>query len=153
MPEPEIDEDGVALLGDFTRFLAPPAPAAERDARGERVFQDAGCAACHTPELRTGPSESKALDRVAVRAYSDFLLHDLGPELASVCGLRAAPSEWRTAPLWGLRHRGSYLHDGRATDLAAAIEAHGGEAESSRQRWRALSEADRNALLAFLRSL
>ena len=35
---------------------------------------------------------------------------------------------WRTPPLWGLRVRQVYLHDGRTPDLTAAIALHGGEA-------------------------
>jgi CxxC motif-containing protein (DUF1111 family) len=160
LQEPEIEAYGVGLLADYTRFLAPPAPAlpataAARDssARGQRVFEEIGCTSCHTPELRTGASTSRALHRVRVRAYSDLLLHDMGEGLASVCGLRAGPGEWRTAPLWGVRHRQRYLYDGRATDLGAAIDAHGGEAASARGRWQALDTAARARLLAFLNTL
>jgi CxxC motif-containing protein (DUF1111 family) len=69
---------------------------------------------------------------------------------------------WRTAPLWGIGYtdyvaggagRGGYLHDGRARTLTEAILWHGGEAATSRQRFEALSKADREALLAFLQSL
>ena len=150
----------MALIVDFARFLAPPlrlvpATAAARDsvAAGERIFREIGCAACHVPELRTAASDVPALDRRPVRAFSDFLLHDLGPGMASVCGVRASPSEWRTAPLWGLRHRDRYLHDGRAADLAGAIGHHGGEAAAARAMFEALEPAARARLLAFLRTL
>ena len=46
-----------------------------------------------------------------------------------------------------------YLHDGRARNLTEAVMWHGGEAEASRQRFAALSQAEREALLAFLKSL
>jgi CxxC motif-containing protein (DUF1111 family) len=46
-----------------------------------------------------------------------------------------------------------YLHDSRARSLTEAILWHGGEATASRQRFQALPKADRDALLAFLRSL
>jgi CxxC motif-containing protein (DUF1111 family) len=46
-----------------------------------------------------------------------------------------------------------FLHDGRAVNLAEAILWHGGEAEASREKFRTMPEADRNALLAFLKSL
>jgi CxxC motif-containing protein (DUF1111 family) len=46
-----------------------------------------------------------------------------------------------------------YLHDGRARNLTEAILWHGGEAERARQRFANLSKADREALLAFLKSL
>jgi CxxC motif-containing protein (DUF1111 family) len=160
MGEPEIEQNGVDLLAAFSRFLAPPARAqaqsrahADSVAAGERIFGAIGCDRCHAPELRTGRSPTPALDRKPVRAYSDFLLHDLGPEMASVCGVRAGPSEWRTAPLWGLRYRSRFLHDGRAADVERAIAAHGGEAERSRRAFDALGPSDRARLLAFLRSL
>ena len=160
MPEPEIEAHGIGLLADYARFLAPAAPAqattaAARDSvmAGQHVFQAIGCADCHTPELRTGASASPALDRVRVRAYSDLLLHDLGEELASVCGVRATPAEWRTAPLWGLRHRQRFLYDGRAPDVGTAIDAHAGEAGAARSGWHALDATSRARLLAFLNSL
>jgi len=45
------------------------------------------------------------------------------------------------------------LHDGRARNLTEAILWHGGEADRARQRFQALSATDRDALLAFLKSL
>jgi CxxC motif-containing protein (DUF1111 family) len=49
--------------------------------------------------------------------------------------------------------RAFFLHDGRATTLDAAIRAHGGEAAAARDAYAALSDADREALVAFLESL
>jgi CxxC motif-containing protein (DUF1111 family) len=46
-----------------------------------------------------------------------------------------------------------YLHDGRARNLLEAIMWHDGEALKSRQRFANLGKTDREALLAFLRSL
>jgi CxxC motif-containing protein (DUF1111 family) len=46
-----------------------------------------------------------------------------------------------------------YLHDSRARTLTEAVLWHGGEGTASRQRFQALSTADRDAVLAFLRSL
>lgn len=157
--EPEIDERGVRLLGDYVRLLAPPArPAvsgAGRDSvrRGERLFESVGCASCHLPELRSGPSDIRALDRRPVRLFSDLLLHDLGPDLAGVCGPSAGPSEYRTAPLWGLRFRKAYLHDGRATDARAAISSHGGEAAAVQAAFQRLSPPEQALLLRFLATL
>lgn len=159
MTEPEIEDRGVGLLADFARYLAPPArlivsgEARDSIATGEEIFGDIGCTACHVPELRTGDAASPALAKRTVPAWSDLLLHDMGDALASVCGARATPSEWRTAPLWGLRLRDRLLHDGRATDPAQAIDAHGGEAAASRDAWRALPADARARLLAFLLSL
>ena len=160
MPDPEIDAPTLAQLTDYVRFLAPPAP--ERDlppaahdtvAQGEALFGQIGCTSCHRAELRTGASDTPALASRTIAPYSDMLLHDMGAEMADVCGVDAAPGELRTAPLWGLRHRTLLLHDGRAADVPAAIAAHGGEAAAARDAFSALPDDARRALVRFLRSL
>lgn len=158
--DPEIDDATVALLVDYVRFLALPAPerpafpaTADSIRTGEHVFGDVGCADCHTPTMRTSPAAEPGLAGHAVALYSDLLLHDLGEELASICTPAAAPSEWRTAPLAGARHRQSFLHDGRAQSLRAAIAAHGGEAAHARERFAALDPASAAMLLRFIASL
>lgn len=133
-------------------------------ALGARVFQGMRCTACHTAEFKTGPGHLFAeLRNQNIRPYSDLLLHDMGPGLADkYTEGQATGSMWRTAPLWGIGYtekvlgkagRAGYLHDGRARTLVEAIMWHGGEAERSRQRFENLSQADRDALLAFLKSL
>jgi CxxC motif-containing protein (DUF1111 family) len=84
----------------------------------------------------------------------------MGPELADICFGLASPSEFRTEPLMGLRFSEDieegetrFLHDGRAKTIEEAIQLHGGEAATSRERFVQLSDADRSALLEFLRSL
>ena len=49
-----------------------------------------------------------------VAAYTDLLLHDMGPELGDICLGLATPQEFRTEPLMGLRPSPRFLHDGRA---------------------------------------
>jgi CxxC motif-containing protein (DUF1111 family) len=68
----------------------------------------------------------------------------------------AGPDEFRTAPLWGLGQRLFFLHDGRASDLVAAIQAHsskGSEANTSIARFNALSASEKQDIVNFLRSL
>ena len=71
----------------------------------------------------------------------------------------ATGTEWRTPPLWGIglietvNGHTEYLHDGRARNLEEAILWHGGEAEASRDAFKALSREDREALIRFLKSL
>ncbi|GMV05927.1 MAG: hypothetical protein AMXMBFR53_22040 [Gemmatimonadota bacterium] len=159
MPDPEMDAAALALLSDYVRRLAPPAAAAPGGAaadtlrEGEGLFSAVGCAACHVPTLVTGTSASAALAGRRIRAFTDLLLHDLGRGDGDVCTPQAAPGEYRTAPLWGLRHRTRYLHDGSATTLEAAIAAHGGEGASSAEAFRRLGGADRSLLLRFLGTL
>ena len=153
--EPEIDARSLALVDDFVRFLAPPtAPrAAGPLRRGDAVFRRIGCAGCHVPRLQTGASPVKALAYRKVAAYTDLLLHDMGPDLADICLGMATPSEFRTEPLMGLRLSTRFLHDGRATSLEQAILDHGGEGRAARDRFSSLAPKERAALLAFLQSL
>ena len=157
-PDPEVGKSTVDALVDFVRFLAPPLPesatGAARDSitRGEQQFRETGCSRCHVPTLVTSQNAVAALDRRTVHAYSDLLLHDLGPELASICGADAAPSVWRTAPLMGIRHRKVLLHDGRALSIDGAVRLHGGEAFKVKRAYEALSSEQRTLLLRFVQS-
>lgn len=155
VPEPELDSADAAATNAFVRFLAPPA-ARRLDAegrRGRRLFGEIGCEACHVPALRTGDHPVVALAHREVRAYTDLLLHDMGPDLADICLSRAAPAEFRTEPLMGLRLMSRFLHDGRASTVEEAIRLHGGEAAASREAFGELSEEERSAVLAFLSRL
>jgi CxxC motif-containing protein (DUF1111 family) len=133
-------------------------------ALGARLFTDMRCAACHTVEMKTGPGHLFAeLRNQTIRPYSDLLLHDMGAGLAdNYAEGQAKGNLWRTAPLWGIGYtekvmgnggKAGYLHDGRARNLTEAILWHDGEAQRARQRFANLGKSDREALLAFLRSL
>ena len=154
-PEPEIDSRSLALVNDFVRFLAPPAPPKGSGPvrRGKSVFARIGCAGCHVPVLKTGRGSVKALAHRNVAAYTDLLLHDMESRLADIRLGLATPSEFRTEPLMGLRLSKRFLHDGRAATIEEAIQAHGGEAAASRDRFAALTPEERLVLLAFLNSL
>ena len=155
VPEPEITQEAADLADAFTRFLAPPTPLrlTGEGRRGQQVFDSIGCTACHVATLRTGDAPIAALRNRDVTAYTDLLLHDMGAEMADICLGLAEPAEFRTEPLIGLRFLERFLHDGRATSVEEAIEAHAGEAATVRERFRGLSDADRTALIAFLNSL
>jgi len=163
VPDPEISASTVLMTVMYVRLLQPPArgeitPEVER---GDAVFTEIGCASCHTPSMRTGPNEIPQLSEVDAQLYSDLLIHDMGPALADNRPDGDANGfEWKTAPLWGTRlvaeflnGEGAFLHDGRASSAEEAIGFHGGEAEASRNRFQALSDGDRQALVAFLESL
>jgi len=108
-------------------LLAPPEPdpLTEEARHGKIHFEEIGCADCHVPALR-GP-------RGLVPAYTDMLLHDMGPDMADgIVQLEATGSEFRTQPLWGVAATAPYLHDGRADTLDEAIRIHGSEGETAR---------------------
>ena len=153
--DPEDDGSGVDGFTDFMTLLGPPprGPITRQVLAGELVFLKAGCIGCHLPVLETGRSSIAALDRVKFFPFSDFLLHDMGSLGDGIAQGRANGREMRTAPLWGLRVRTTFLHDGRATSVTAAILAHDGQGERAKQRFNALTPNEVNNLLAFLNSL
>jgi CxxC motif-containing protein (DUF1111 family) len=153
----------------FQRFLAPPTPSPDTPggtdsiARGQSLFSSTGCALCHTPTLSTENSAVAALRNQAANLYSDLLVHDMGPRLADgITQGQAGPREFRTAPLWGLGQRIFLLHDGRTSDLLAAIQEHrsgnarNGDASEANDvivNFNNLRERQKQDLLNFLRSL
>jgi CxxC motif-containing protein (DUF1111 family) len=153
--EPELTADQLSLADDFVRFAAPPdpQPLGRTAKKGRAIFYDIQCQRCHVPSLTTGDSPVKALRHREVYAYTDLLLHDMGTALADICLGDATPSEFRTAPLMGVRLSTTFLHDGRAKTLEEAIRLHDGEAARSRAKFEALTAKQRDELLAFLRSL
>jgi CxxC motif-containing protein (DUF1111 family) len=153
----DIDLETVNRTGDYMRLLEIPTRDAA-DPAGVALFAEAGCDTCHTPSLRTRADwPVPQLAGVDAPLFTDMLLHDMGEGLSD--GLSdgvASPSEWRTAPLLGLRHLRYYLHDGRADTVEAAIVAHGApgsEAAFSADLYAALSAADRETLLTYVESL
>jgi CxxC motif-containing protein (DUF1111 family) len=162
----DLTDEECELLVDFVRSLPTPVLRYDQDSIvqpwGYAVFEAIGCASCHAP--RMGRMNG---------IYSDLLLHDLGDRMRASGGYgspsfivdratskdkttasgEAAPTEWRTPPLWGVANSAPYLHDGRADTLDEAIRLHGGEAAATSQRYGKLSTVDHNALILFLRSL
>lgn len=134
--------------------LASSAPPAQ-------LFDTARCGACHVPALRTrGDYPIAVLANVDAAVYTDFLLHDMGTDLADAARPgsdgTATYREWRTAPLIGLRFNRSYMHDGRAKTIREAILAHrgqGSQANGSVDLFEALPAADQQALEAYVLSL
>lgn len=162
--EPELSEQKLGWVTDYGMTIAVPARRGWTDptvVRGEKLFREARCSGCHVMKITTGElPRYPALSRQVIRPFTDLLLHDMGDGLADGRpDFEADGREWRTAPLWGIglvrvvnRHQ-FFLHDGRARGFAEAILWHGGEAEASREAFRAMPKADRDALLAFLDSL
>ena len=170
-------------LNDLVKYMSLLGVGARRDyenTSGETVFSDIGCGDCHRESMTTSDYHPLTeLRSQTIYPYTDLLLHDMGPGLADNLGQGIATgAEWRTAALWGLGHsravmlgdakandeiskaqdssdvdRIGYLHDGRARTLDEAIRWHGGEGESSKLAFEALSETDKTTLLDFLKSL
>ena len=162
--QPEVDEKTLDQVVFYTQTLAVPARRGAQDPevlRGKALFHEAQCASCHRPRMETGTLEGvPAVSGQTIYPYTDLLLHDMGPGLADGrADFEAGGREWRTPPLWGLglistvNGHTFLLHDGRARSIMEAILWHGGEAEASREAVRRMPEDERDALLAFLKSL
>ena len=124
----------VVKFAVFMRLLAPSTPAPDNASivSGRKLFQDTGCALCHTPTLHTGKSSVAALQGKEVNLFSDLALHNMGPNLADgISQGSAAGDEFRTAPLWGLGKR--IFFPARWTHKRS-VGSHPGPCE--RRRWR-----------------
>ena len=189
----DADGDGVAnevLVGEVSAlhiFLATlKRPRAERlrghEKQGAKLFEELGCADCHTPELSTNtrrldfnfpevendPSAnsfySVDLSRapvnfrpargggIRVPLYADLKRHNMGPDLAEATGSALDPF-FTTARLWGVADSAPYMHDGRASTLTEAILMHGGEGQAAADAFASMREQEREALIAFLQTL
>ncbi|RMG35520.1 MAG: hypothetical protein D6725_12365 [Planctomycetota bacterium] len=135
---PEVAADIAAYLRSL-----PPIPSAaaagllaqpdtELLARGRRIFHEIGCADCHAP-----PS------------YTTDAVYDVG--LKDEFGVR----EFNPPSLLGVREKAPYFHDQSAATLEEVLRRHpaGPATPDGRPPAARLSDADRRALVAFLKSL
>ncbi len=162
----DISKSEIMKLVEFVNSLNPIAarlPKTNNESqllqKGQDQFKTIGCAACHVQTVG-----------IAQNVFSDFLLHDMGSELAdashsikiktqSVFGRTEQefeiknPQRWQTPPLWGAALSAPYMHDGRSDSFHDAILVHGGEAASSVDKYQRLAPLDRKLLLEFLQAL
>ncbi len=98
------------------------------------------------------PDNSKGM---LVKLFSDLKRYDMGPRLQESLAIMNDMENrtFVTARLWGVADTAPYLHDGRATTLTEAIEWHGGDAQQERDKFVALSDSKKIALLDYLRTL
>ena len=162
--DPELTDSVLNALDFYIHTLSVPARRDVTDPqviKGKTVFKEAGCNKCHLETLTTATDVAfPAISNQRIHPYTDLLLHDMGSSLADGRpDYLADGSEWRTPPLWGigLYERVTtpthYLNDGRARTLIEAIMWHGGEASRAKAYVSQLSKTDRDALIAFLKSL
>ena len=167
----------------FTRFMrstkAPPRNSAMvlNDATdpGSLLFDSLNCSVCHVRTITTAAVGSvinggtfvvpAALGNKIIHPFSDFLLHDIGTGDGIVeTNGELTRNKIRTAPLWGLRTRDKFMHDGGASSpptnsgdqsftLNEAILRHAGQATASRTAYQALTPLQRSQLIRFLKSL
>ena len=155
---PEVEPELFAAVVDFQRWHAVPVTQEpDLSSYGAQLFESTGCAHCHRTTLRIDVSTR---DDTVIHPFTDLLLHNMGDGVADrTLDDAAAPSLWRTAPLWGM-HAASVsgrsihlLHDGRARSIEEAILWHQSEARAARERYVHSSAAQRRALTDWIESL
>ena len=100
---------------------------------------------------------------VWVEAFTDFKLHDIcEPDEAEPLDMNQ--SQWSkkfkegnrrflTKRLWGAANEPPFFHHGLFTSLRQSVVAHSGEAKESRLAFQALTPAEQDALIEFLKTL
>lgn len=165
----EDTDNDVDIFTRFMRASKPPsrdlASANTIDAQaGAQLFNQIGCAVCHVPTIVTAPAGTSlnggtfivppALGSKAIHPFSDFLLHDVGTGDGIVQnGGPATANKIRTSPLWGLRARNRFMHDGASLTLEDSIRRHRGTSTASTNRFNQLPDRQRAQVIRFLRSL
>jgi CxxC motif-containing protein (DUF1111 family) len=167
--DPEDDGEDIEIFAAFMRSLkAPPrdtALAATAAAqRGSALFDQIGCAVCHTRNITTVPAGTvvnqgeftctAALGDRIIHPFGDFLMHNIGTGDGIVQnGGQATRNQVRTMPLWGMRGRDRLMHDGLSLSRGDAINRHAGQATTARNNFNGLSAGSQNDVIIFLNSL
>jgi CxxC motif-containing protein (DUF1111 family) len=166
VPDPEDDGDDVEAFAAFMRALRVPGrgPINANVTAGDALFSQIGCAVCHTRQFTTAPPGTvinggafvvpAALGNKVIRPFSDFALHNIGTS----GGIGAEPGvndrfATTTIALWGVRTKHRFLMQGDAHTIFDAIQAHGNQAAGARNNFNALSNNQKNLLIAFVLSL
>jgi CxxC motif-containing protein (DUF1111 family) len=167
VPDPEDDGGDVLAFADFmaaTRAPGRQSPLPAAAVRGDSLFNSVGCAVCHTRTLQTAaPGTSinggafavpTALGNKIIHPFSDFALHDIGTGDGIVQNAgQSSANQIRTAPLWGIRARNRFMHEGLNVNITEVIQLHAGQATAARNAFNSLSAASRADLVAFVLSL
>jgi CxxC motif-containing protein (DUF1111 family) len=159
---PDVDQFANFIRSTKAPSRGPIAPL--DDLMGTAVFLRIGCATCHVPILITALTGTSinggaysvppALGNKIIHPYSDFLLHDVGvPDPIVQNGGQISYNKVRTTPLWGLRTRTQFMHDGQSKTIQDAIQRHQGQAGNASAAFNNLSSQDKKLLMTFLNSL
>ncbi len=164
--DPEDTENDIDAFAAFMRSLRAPGRGAitAQVQTGDSLFTQIGCAVCHTRTFTTSPAGTvinggaftvpAALGNKIIHPFSDFALHNVGTGDGIVQnGGQGTANQMRTAALWGVRARIRLMHDGSALTVNDAILAHFGQANPAVNNYINLSNANKQALIAFVLSL
>jgi CxxC motif-containing protein (DUF1111 family) len=167
VPDPEDDGRDVLAFADFMAATRAPGrqnPIPAAATRGDPLFTSVGCSVCHTRSFTTALAGTSinggaftvptALGNKVIHPFSDFALHNIGTGDGIVQNAgQATANQMRTAPLWGIRARNRFMHEGLNITIFDSIQLHAGQATTARNNFNALTADQRNDLIAFVLSL
>ncbi len=153
-PGVDVSIDHVNTLAMYLRTIAIPKRVGLTD-QAKALFKQVGCDVCHQPTMKTRADYPiPQLAGIDAAIYTDMLLHHWNSNFGDgMTDGEAESTQWRTAPLIGLRFNKSFLHDGSASSIEGAIVSHSGEAAETAQRYMSLTPSDRKVLLDFVSAL
>ena len=167
VPDPEDDGDDVLAFADFMAATRAPGrqnPIPAAATRGDSLFNAVGCNVCHTRTLTTAAPGTlinggafavpAALGNKIIHPFSDFALHNIGTGDGIVQNAgQGSANQLRTAPLWGIRGRNRFMHEGLNITIFDSIQLHAGQATTARNNFNSLTAGQQNDLIAFVLSL
>lgn len=179
LPDPSsqsrYSDEQLYALALFLYSLTPPPNPNKFDAlasRGQKVFEEQGCAMCHTPPLYTNNKLTPA-DGFKVpdehRTRYDILTMSVHTDPTSTLSTRRGTGYYKVPSLKGVWYRGPFEHNGSVATLEewfdprrlkddhipGGFRGHGvkSKAVKGHEFGLDLSPADRAALIAFLKTL
>jgi len=165
--DPEDDGDDVLAFADFMAATRAPGrqnPIPAAAAAGDSLFNAVGCNVCHTRTFTTAAPGTlinggaftvpAALGNKIIHPFSDFALHNIGTGDGIVQNAgQGSANQMRTAPLWGIRARNRFMHQGLNVTIFDTIQLHAGQATTARNNFNSLTATQQNNLIAFVLSL
>ncbi len=170
-----LPDEALYALALYIYSLKPPRnpnPFDEQAKAGEKIFAREGCTMCHTPPLYTSNKLTLAKGFTPpkdVPATLDILPISVGTDPGLALATRKGTGYYKVPSLKGVWYRGHYLHDGAAASLEEMFDpdrlkeshAPGGwcppgtqtRAIKGHEFGLEMSEAERKALIAFLKTL
>jgi hypothetical protein len=172
----------LAMLETPVRVPGVNAAAQARINQGEVLFGQSGCTGCHrqfltikrprflekgdtttgagitvnlATDMRQPRQAVNADGSMSIEVWTNHRRQDMGAGLADSKPFgQIGPTIFVTPPLWGIRHAGPFLHDGRAKDLFDATVLHG-EADdlNSVNAFKAMTADQQQMIIEFMLSL
>lgn len=163
LPDPTLlerySDEQLFALARFLYSLKPPPNADPPDGvagRGRRVFAREGCPACHTPPLYTSnaltPVDGFQIPRDHLQRYK-IIPRSVGTDPDLALRTRKGTGYYKVPSLKGVWYRGPFQHGGAANTLEDWFDPSRPPRVPGHPFGLKLTDTDREALIAFLKTL